>query len=74
MPRQTFDIAYLVANHHLAFTKVKPLSQMEVKHVVELAIQHTYAVSEIPAVWKGKSIPKLFNMWVPIAEHIQLQI
>ena len=36
MPRQKFDIAYLIANHHLAFTKMKPLSEMEVTHVVDL--------------------------------------
>ena len=42
MPRKKFDIAYLVANHHLAFTKMKPLSEMEVTHVVDLAIQYMY--------------------------------
>ena len=36
MPRQKFDIAYLIANHHLAFTKMKPQSEMEVTHVVDL--------------------------------------
>ena len=38
MPRQKFDIAYLVANHHLAFTKMKSLSEIEVTQVVDLAI------------------------------------
>ena len=42
MPRQKFDIAYLVANHHLVFTKMKPLSEMEVTYVVDLAIQHNF--------------------------------
>ena len=58
MPRQKFDIAYLVANHHLIFTKMKPLSEMEVTHVVDLAIQHMHICtdSEIPAVYVEREI------------------
>ena len=64
MPRQKFDIAYLIANHHLAFTKMKPLSEMEVTHVVNLghtAYVHMHSQQDSCNVRRKRNLHMIYS-------------
>ena len=64
MPRQKFDIAYLIANHHLAFTKMKPLSEMEVTHVVDLghtAYVHMHSQQDSCNVRRKRNLHMIYS-------------
>ena len=36
--KRKFDIAYMIAKHNLAFTKIKPLCELEERHGVDLGL------------------------------------